>query len=127
MHTSSLDYLLHQGIPVADVTEDLIERYLHHATALFRKRRGRRPSKRWHEVPQSGIHALLRLGQGQWPPAAKATCATDALRLTICNEYETWLREERGLAQASIDAFLWEARYFLACNSTGAGSRASRE
>ncbi|NGO56104.1 site-specific integrase [Allomesorhizobium camelthorni] len=109
-----LDYLLHQGIPVADVTEDLIERYLHHATALFRKRRGRRPSKRWHEVPQSGIHALLRLGQGQWPPAAKATCATDALRLTICNEYETWLREDRGLAQASIDAFLWEARYFLA-------------
>jgi integrase/recombinase XerD len=108
-----LDYLVHQGIPVADVTEDLIERYLHHATALFRKRRGRRPSKRWHEVPQSGIHALLRLGQGQWPPAAKATCANDALRLTICNEYEIWLREERGLAQASIDAFLWEARYFL--------------
>lgn len=41
-------------------------------------------------------------------------CAADALRFTVCNEYETWLRDERGLAQASIDAFLWEARYFLA-------------
>lgn len=109
-----LDYLVHRGIPVADVTEDLVERYLHHATALFHKRCGRRPSKRWHEAPQSGIHALLRLGQGQWPPAPKVACAADALRFTICNEYETWLREERGLAQASIDAFLWEARYFLA-------------
>ncbi|MBO0754878.1 MAG: tyrosine-type recombinase/integrase [Bradyrhizobiaceae bacterium] len=109
-----LDYLVCHGIPVTSVTEDLVEQYLHGATALFRKRHGRRPSKRWHEVPRSGIHALLRLGQGEWPRAAKAVCATDALRLTICNQYETWLREERGLAQASIDAFLWEARYFLA-------------
>jgi integrase/recombinase XerD len=61
-----------------------------------------------------GIHALLRLVQGQWPPAQKVTCAADALRFTICDEYETWLREERGLAQPSIDAFLWEARHFLA-------------
>lgn len=109
-----LDYLMHQGIPVADVTEIEVAEYLRHAAAQFRNRRGRRPSKRWHEVPQSGINALLRLGQEQWPPAAKAACAADALRFTICNEYETWLREERGLAQASIDAFLWEARYFLA-------------
>ncbi|MBB4320496.1 site-specific recombinase XerD [Agrobacterium tumefaciens] len=109
-----LDYLMHQGIPVADVTEIEVAEYLRHAAAQFRNRRGRRPSKRWHEVPQSGINALLRLGQDQWPPAAKAACAADALRFTICNEYETWLREERGLAQASRDAFLWEARYFLA-------------
>lgn len=109
-----LDYLIHRGIPVADVTEIEVAEYLRHAAAQFRKRRGRRPGKRWHEVPQSGIHALLRLGQGQWPPAPKVACAADALRFTICNEYETWLREERGLAQASVDAFLWEARCFLA-------------
>ena len=109
-----LDYLMYRGIPVADVTETEVAEYLRRAAAQFRKRRGRRPSKRWHEVPQSGIHALLRLGQGQWPPSPKVACAADALRFTVCNEYETWLRDERGLAQASIDAFLWEARYFLA-------------
>lgn len=109
-----LEYLIQQGIPVADVAETEVAEYLRHAAAQFRERRGRRPSKRWHEVPQSGIHALLRLGQGQWPPAPQVTCAADALRFTICNEYETWLREERGLAQASINAFLWEARFFLA-------------
>ena len=36
------------------------------------------------------------------------------LRHTICHAYETWLRDERGLATASIDALMWEARHFLA-------------
>jgi integrase/recombinase XerD len=109
-----LDWLTRREIPVADVTEAHVAQYLHHAILLFRKRFGRLPATRWHEIPQSAIHALLRLVQGQWPPAPKVTCAADALRFTICDEYETWLREERGLARPSIDAFLWEARHFLA-------------
>jgi site-specific recombinase XerD len=36
-----------------------------------------------------------------------------ALRHAICDEYETWLRDERGLADATIDALLREARRFL--------------
>ena len=36
------------------------------------------------------------------------------LRQAICLAYETWLRDERGLATASIDALMWEARHFLA-------------
>lgn len=32
----------------------------------------------------------------------------------MCDQYQTWLREERGLAVASIDALMWEARYFCA-------------
>ena len=57
---------------------------------------------------------MLRLAQGQWPPAPKATCAADVHRIMICGEYETWLREERGLAKHSIDALMWEGRNFLA-------------
>ncbi len=109
-----LDHLARRNILVTDVTEAQVERYLRDSVVLFRQRRGRRPGPRWHQIPCAGIHALLRLVQGQWPPAPKATCATDALRFTICNEYETWLHEERGLARPSIDAFLWEARHFLA-------------
>src|SRR5208282_4684932 len=33
---------------------------------------------------------------------------------TVCTEYREWLREERGLAVASIDALRWEARHFCA-------------
>lgn len=109
-----LDYLGQRGIPVADVIDVQVEQYLRHAIVLFEKKRGRRPSARWHEVPRSGIHALLRLVHGQWPSAIKPTCAADEVRFSICDEYEIWLREERGLACASVAALMWEARNFLA-------------
>jgi integrase/recombinase XerD len=109
-----LDHLARRNIPVADVSEAQVGHYLREAIAHFRKRHGRTPGPYWHSIPRSGIHALLRLAQGQWPPAPKVTCAADALRFAICDEYETWLREERGLARPSIVALLWEARHFLA-------------
>ena len=109
-----LDYLAQRGIPVADVIDVQVEQYLRHAIALFEKQRGRRPSARWHEVPRSGIHALLRHVHGQWPPAIQPTCVADEVRFSICDEYEIWLREERGMACASVAALMWEARNFLA-------------
>jgi integrase/recombinase XerD len=109
-----LDHLALRNIPISDVSAEQVGHYLREAIAHFRKRYGRQPGAHWHSIPRSGIHALLRLAQGQWPPAPKATCAADALRFTICDEYETWLREERGLARPSIAALLWEARHFLA-------------
>ena len=109
-----LDHLARRNISVADVSEAQVGHYLREAIASFWKRHGRPPGPHWHSIPRSGIHALLRLAQGQWPPAPKATCAADVLRFAICDEYEAWLREERGLAQPSIVALLWEARHFLA-------------
>jgi integrase/recombinase XerD len=109
-----LDYLGQQGIRVVHVIDAQVEQYLRHAIVLFERQHGRRPSARWHEVPRSGIHALLRLAHGQWPPVTKPTCAADEVRFSLCAEYESWLREERGLARASIVALMWEARSFLA-------------
>ncbi|TIP83461.1 MAG: integrase [Mesorhizobium sp.] len=109
-----LDYLVQRSIAVADVIDAHVEQYLRHAIVMFRKQRGRLPSARWHEVPRSGIHALLRLAHGQWPPAIKPTCMADVVRFAICDEYENWLREERGLACSSVAALMWEARNFLA-------------
>lgn len=96
------------------MTEARVAQYLQYAIAMFHKRRGRSPGKNWHSIPRSGIHALLRLAQGQWPAAPQAACAADTLRFAICDKYETWLREERGLAKTSIDALMWEGRNFLA-------------
>lgn len=109
-----LDHLGQRGIPVADVIDVQVEQFLRHAIVQFEMQRGRRPSARWHDVPRSGIHALLRLVHGQWPPAIKPTCAADEVRFSICDEYELWLREERGLACSSVAALMWEARNFLA-------------
>jgi site-specific recombinase XerD len=109
-----LEYLARREIPITDVTEAHVAHYLRHATATFRKRHGRSPGPYWHSIPRSGIHALLRLAQGQWPPVRKAASAAEAMLFAICDEYETWLREERGLAEPSIYALMWEGRNFLA-------------
>lgn len=109
-----LDYLARRDMSVAMVTPPHVEQYLRHAIRSFRKRHGRSPGPHWHSIPRAGIHALLRLSRGQWPPEPEVIGPDQALRHTICCEYETWLRDERGLATASIDALMWEARHFLA-------------
>lgn len=122
-----LDYLAGRSIPITEVTEAQVMYYLHHAIALFRKRHDRMPGPYWHSIPRSGIQALLRLAQGQWPPAPKATCVADTLRFAICDEYETWLREDRGLAERSIYALMWEGRNFLTWQLDRCGVDSLRE
>jgi site-specific recombinase XerD len=108
-----LAYLAQHDIAITAVTPSLVGKYLRHARVVFRKRRGRQPALDWHSIPRSGIHALLRLARGQWPPEPDIVGAEATLRHEICLKYETWLRDERGLAAASIVALLAEARHFL--------------
>ena len=112
-----LDYLVRRDMPVTTVTPPQVEQYLRHTIWSFRNRHGRPPGPHWHSIPRSGIHALLRLAQGQWPPALEVIGPDATLRQAICLAYETWLRDERGLATASIDALMWEARRFATCSS----------
>ncbi len=109
-----LAYLAQHEVPVAAVTPSQVVQYLRHAKVAFRKRRGRPPGPNWHAIPRSGIHAVLRLAQGQWPPAPDVIGPEAELQYEICLTYETWLRDERGLANASIAALMAEARRFLA-------------
>lgn len=108
-----LAYLAERDIPVTAVTTALVAQYLRHARRTFRKRRRRPPARDWHSIPRSGIHALLRLARGQWPPKPDIVGPEATLRHEICLKYETWLSDERGLASASIVALLAEARQFL--------------
>jgi len=108
-----LAYLAQHEMPIATVTPSQVVEYLRHARVMFRKRRGRQPARDWHSIPRSGIHALLRLARGQWPPKPDIVGPEATLRHEICLRYETWLRDERGLAAASIVALLAEARHFL--------------
>ncbi len=109
-----LEYLALRSLSVTTVTPPQVEQYLRQAIGSFRKRHGRSPGPNWHSIPRSGIHALLRVALDQWPLEPEVVGPDQTLRHTICCEYETWLRDERGLATASIDALMWEARHFLA-------------
>jgi integrase/recombinase XerD len=118
-----LAYLAQHEISIAAVKPPQVAQYLRHAASTFRKRRGRPPGPHWHVIPRSGIHALLRLAQGQWPPEPDVIGPEAELRHEICLKYEAWLRDERGLAAASIVALLAEARHFLAWQLERGGVR----
>jgi site-specific recombinase XerD len=108
-----LEYLTQRDIAADAATPDHVSTYLHCACRRFRRRHGRPPAPRWQSIPRAGIHALLRLAQKRWPPEPLAASLGEALCRSICNEYREWLQVQRGLAQASIRALLWEGRHFL--------------
>ena len=121
-----LAHLARHEIPVTAVTPSQVAQHLLQAAVNFRKRHGRRPGPHWHLIPRAGIHALLRLAQGQWPPEPDVVGPEAILRHDICCTYATWLREERGLTTASITALMAEARHFLAWQFQRGGAASLR-
>ena len=117
-----LDYLAECDIQVETVTPQQVDQYFGYAVQDFEIQYGRPPSARWHMLPCTAIAKLLRLAQGNWPPDAEMIGPDDEHRHEICREYEAWLREERGLASASIAALMWEARNFLRWQFDRAGA-----
>jgi site-specific recombinase XerD len=109
-----LCYLAERKIALEVVTPTEVSIYLRRAVRSFRKRHGRAPAPYWVSIPRAGIHGLLRLALKRWPPEPVTSTAGELLCREVCSEYQTWLRQERGLAVASIDALMWEARHFCA-------------
>lgn len=107
-----LSYLKERKIALEAVTPITVSNYLSLAVQRFRERHGRAPAHAWASIPRSGIHALLKLALKRWPPEVMTSDSRELLCREVCNQYQTWLQEERGLAVASIDALMWEARHF---------------
>ncbi len=103
-----------QGTALEAVTPTDVSTYLRFAVRQFRKRHGRSPAPHWTSIPRAAIHALLRLTVERWPPEPVRSEPGELFALAVCQEYEEWLRVMRGLAEASIDALMWEARHFCA-------------
>src|ERR1700680_1628151 len=66
-----LMFLDTQRVEVEGARPSGVERYMGHAERTYRRRHGRAPNDRsWQFKRSSGVHMLLRLVQGQWPPAS---------------------------------------------------------
>lgn len=117
-----LSYLEARKIALDAVTPTTVSGFLRLAVQRFHKRHRRAPARHWLSIPRSGIHALLKFVRKHWPPEPATSDTRELLHQDVCNEYCTWLREERGLAAASIDALLWEARSFCTWYRTQADS-----
>jgi integrase len=109
-----LSHLAARGVELEAVTPTEVADYLRLAVRAFRRRHGRAPARYWVNIPRAGIHQLLQLALKRWPPEPAAADAGELLCREVCDQYQTWLRDQRGLATASIRALMWEARYFCA-------------
>ena len=119
-----LHYLERRRIAVEAATPVEVSNYLRCAVRRFHQRHGYSSAPQWQSIPRAAIHALLRLVQKRWPPEPMASDPGEIVCRAVCNEYREWLSEQRGLAVATADDLMWEARHFLAwyTERTGATS-----
>ncbi|RVE82839.1 site-specific integrase [Sinorhizobium meliloti] len=122
-----LSYLAERKIAFASVTPTIVSDYLRLAVRQFRKRHGHAPAEYWVNIPRAGIHALLRHVLKSWPPEPTVADAGERLCREVCDHYQTWLREERGLAEASIYALMWEAKHFCGWYTKRSGTIGLKE
>ena len=119
-----LAYLDKQRIAVSAVQPATVERYLNIAHRGYRRQHGHPPQyKSWRRTHTDGIHMLLRLIQGQWPPVPIPATAFGLFRREVSEAYASWLTDLRGLAPETVSNRRDEARRFL----DWSGERLTRE
>jgi integrase/recombinase XerD len=80
-----------------------VEGYLQRARRVYLRRHGHSPDYRgWRCLHTNGIHMILRLVQGQWPPVPRAVTAAEILQREIRDEYAQWMAGQRGLAEGTV-------------------------
>lgn len=89
--------------------------YLQNELRLFRQHHRRAPGSLvgWRGSHTRGIHMLLRLVQGQWPPAPVPSTPREVFHQQLCVEYASWMCDLRGLALQTRSERCAEARRFL--------------
>jgi len=99
---------------IADAQPETVERYLKLARQKYRQRHGHLPDyEGWRCSHTNGIHMLLRIAHGQWPPTRLAVTRAEVYRRRLCEEFGAWLTEMRGLAAETVAERREEARRFL--------------
>lgn len=113
-----------QHLDVSAAQPTNVEVYLRQARRSYRRRHGHPPDyKGWQCLHTNGIHMLLRLVQGQWPPVPTAVTPAEILRSEICGEFAQWMAGQRGLAQGTVSHRCSEVRRLLGW----LGERSTRE
>jgi integrase/recombinase XerD len=103
-----------QHVDISEALPANVEWYLQRARRKYRRRHGHTPDcKGWRSLHSNGIHMLLRLAQGQWPPVPTAVTASEILQSEIRREYAQWMAGQRGLAQETVSHRCSEAGRLL--------------
>lgn len=110
-----LENLERLRVPLRDVRAEQVTAFLDSELLRFSRRHGRPPVcvDDWRSHHSSGVRQLLWWANGQLPVVAAPQRPFEQFSRALCNEYSQWLVEQRGLAAASIDGLVGEARRFL--------------
>jgi site-specific recombinase XerD len=109
-----LAYLEQQHIEPNTAQPADVERYLQRVLRMYHRRHGHLPDyKAWRSSHTGGVHMLLRLVQGQWPPVPEAVTSAEILQRNICEQYVEYMTGVRGLVPVSVLGRCDEARHFF--------------
>ena len=110
-----LSYLRARGIAPEAATASEEQIFLDYKLKRYEKRHNRPPRDlvAWRWEHTHGIHMLMRLVQGQWPPVPVPTTRRDAFHQELCDAYAQWLSGVRGLSSTTIPNRRSEAKRFL--------------
>ena len=110
-----LSYLRARGIAPEAATASKEQSFLDYRLKRYEKRHNRPPRDlaAWRWDHTHGIHMLMRLVQGQWPPVPAPTTGREAFHQALCDAYARWLSAVRGLSSTTIPNRRAEAKRFL--------------
>ena len=110
-----LAYLKQHGLPLEQVTPDILDTYLTAQLHLFQQRHQRLPQDRipWRHQFTYGIPGFLQYTLGQWPPKPMPTSGDEAFYDQLAHDYAQWLCDVRGLSPQTITGLQDEAKRFL--------------
>ncbi|MGH9161290.1 MAG: site-specific integrase [Vicinamibacteraceae bacterium] len=109
-----LRYLEERGTRVEGAQPSDVAGYLRCERRRYVRRHHHRPPSisGWQNSHTGGIHMLLRLVRGAWPPPS-ALVASEQFHATLTKEYAAWMQDRRGLASETCRDRCEEARRFL--------------
>ena len=83
-----LNHIVGRGIRLKVVRPDDVEEYLRTQRRRYQRRNGHNPADEaeWRSSHTAGIHTLLRLAQGSWPPLTSLESRVQAFKETLEQE-----------------------------------------
>jgi integrase/recombinase XerD len=110
-----LAYLRRRGTHVEEVQASDIAGFLQGERQRYHRRHHHRPASLagWRNSQTGGVHMLLRLALGQWPPLLVPSTTRDRFQATLTHEYAMWMQDRRGLAAETRANRCAEACRFL--------------
>ncbi len=104
-----------RGTRIEEAQASDIARYLRRERQRYHRRHHHSPASvtAWRNSHTGGVHMLLRVVQGQWPPPLMSSTARDLFQTLLTQEYAEWMQDRRGLAAETRTDRCAEARRFL--------------